>query len=63
MAFHTVFGFERGWKEPKDFAVTDYLSLASTALGVPLVVFGFGCGVCWVLAGFGRSVGAAGGEQ
>jgi len=52
IAFHT--GFGAGWKEPKDFAFADYLSVASVGLGLPFIVLGLGYGACWVIAGFRR---------
>jgi len=53
LAFHT--GFGNGWKELKEFALGDYLSLAAIGIGIPLAVLILGYGVWWVAAEFKRN--------
>jgi hypothetical protein len=53
LAFHT--GFGDGWKELKEFAFADYLSLAAIGIGIPLAVLILGYGVWWVAAEFKRN--------
>jgi hypothetical protein len=50
VAYHTDFG--QGWKEPKDFSASDYLSLVGIGLGIPVLILGLGVASAWAIAGF-----------